>query len=70
VGSNSNLADFYYNRDGKRGKTSIVWGVITDQEGYPLRIFRSAVVRLGQDREAPAPLRSKGRQIERNTQER
>jgi len=32
------LAEFGYNRDGKRGKTSIVWGVMTDREGRPVAV--------------------------------
>ena len=37
-GSTCRLAEFGYNRDGKRGKTSIVWGVITDRAGRPVAV--------------------------------
>jgi transposase len=37
-GSTCRLAEFGYNRDGKRGKTSIVWGVITDRGGRPVAV--------------------------------
>ena len=37
-GSTCGLAEFGYNRDGKRGKTSIVWGVMTDQSGRPVAV--------------------------------
>ena len=37
-GSTCELAEFGYNRDGKRGKPSIVWGVMTDREGRPVSV--------------------------------
>jgi transposase len=37
-GSTCPLAEFGYNRDGKRGKTSIVWGVMTDRRGRPVAV--------------------------------
>ena len=37
-GATCPLAEFGYNRDAKRGKTSIVWGVMTDQAGRPLAV--------------------------------
>jgi transposase len=37
-GTTCRLAEFGYNRDAKRGKTSIVWGVMTDQAGRPVAV--------------------------------
>ena len=37
-GTTCGLAEFGYNRDAKRGKTSIVWGVLTDQAGRPVAV--------------------------------
>lgn len=37
-GSTCGLAEFGYNRDKKRGKTSIVWGVMTDKSGRPVAV--------------------------------
>lgn len=37
-GSTCGLAEFGYNRDEKRGKTSIVWGVMTDKSGRPVAV--------------------------------
>jgi transposase len=37
-GSTCPLAEFGYNRDGKPGKTSIVWGVMTDRAGRPVAV--------------------------------
>ncbi|MGH9340847.1 MAG: IS1634 family transposase [Acidobacteriota bacterium] len=40
-GENNELAEFGYNRDGKRGKLQIVVGLLTDAEGEPpaVRVF-------------------------------
>lgn len=37
-GQYNELADYGYNRDGKKGKKQIVIGLLTDKEGYPLAI--------------------------------
>jgi transposase len=37
-GATCRLAEFGYNRDAKRGKTSIVWGVMTDRAGRPVAV--------------------------------
>ena len=37
-GTTCRLAEFGYNRDAKRGKTSIVWGVMTDPAGRPVAV--------------------------------
>jgi hypothetical protein len=37
-GEHNALAEFGYNRDGKRGKLQIVIGLLTDQEGEPLAV--------------------------------
>jgi transposase len=37
-GERNELAQFGYNRDGKRGKLQIVIGLLTDQEGEPLAV--------------------------------
>jgi transposase len=37
-GTTCRLAEFGYNRDAKRGKTSIVWGVMTDRAGRPVAV--------------------------------
>jgi transposase len=37
-GSTCPLAEFGYNRDGKRSKTCIVWGVMTDRAGRPVAV--------------------------------
>lgn len=40
-GENNELAEFGYNRDGKRGKMQIVVGLLTDETGEPsaVRVF-------------------------------
>jgi transposase len=37
-GSENELSDFGYNRDGKKGKMQICVGLLTDGDGHPLRI--------------------------------
>ncbi|HUV12087.1 MAG TPA: IS1634 family transposase [Acidobacteriota bacterium] len=37
-GSTCGLGEFGYNRDEKRGKTSIFWGVMTDKSGRPVAV--------------------------------
>ena len=37
-GQYNELAEYGYNRDGKKGKKQIVIGLLTDKEGYPLAI--------------------------------
>lgn len=37
-GLENEMAEYGYNRDGKRGKKQIVIGLMTDQEGYPVSI--------------------------------
>ena len=37
-GTKNELADFGYNRDGKKGKKQIEIGLMTDKEGYPVSI--------------------------------
>ncbi len=41
-GDKNELADYGYNRDGKKGKKQIVIGLLTDDEGYPVScdVFR------------------------------
>ena len=37
-GQQNELAEYGYNRDGKKGKKQIVVGLLTDMEGYPLSV--------------------------------
>lgn len=37
-GQHNELAEYGYNRDGKKGKKQIVIGLLTDKDGYPLAI--------------------------------
>ena len=37
-GTKNELAGFGYNRDGKKGKKQIVFGLLTDEEGWPVSI--------------------------------
>lgn len=37
-GTKNELADFGYNRDGKKGKKQIVFGLLTDEEGWPVSV--------------------------------
>lgn len=37
-GQENELAEYGYNRDGKRGKKQLVIGLLTDKEGYPVSI--------------------------------
>jgi hypothetical protein len=37
-GDKNELADFGYNRDGKKGKRQIVFGLLTDENGWPISV--------------------------------
>ncbi|MGF1613377.1 MAG: hypothetical protein ACFCVA_05520 [Gammaproteobacteria bacterium] len=37
-GEHNKLAEYGYNRDGKKGKKQIVIGLMTDEQGWPLTV--------------------------------